>query len=126
MTAAFKEFQIDFVTTNSCTISCSKKVNGTARVLGKSNTEICDWVGDAVGNAWGASWHILVIHSVTTVLVLVGSLAVLVNGGVIRSTWGVILASIDVLRSESGNVGFFGRLLHTVLVWCKVSIDLLM
>lgn len=79
-----------------------------------------------MGNAWGAGWHILVGQLVATVLVLVRSLAVLVDGGVVRSTWGVVLASIDVLRSISGNVGFGGGLLYARMAWCKVSCDLLM
>ncbi len=78
-----------------------------------------------MGNAWGARWDIVVGLSVTTVVVLVGSLAVLVDGGVVGSTWGVILASIDVLRSVFGDVGFFGRLLNAGTAWCKASIDLL-
>lgn len=78
-----------------------------------------------MGNAWAARWDISVGLTVATVVVLVRSLAVLVDGAVVGTSWGVILASIDVLRSVFGDVGFFGRLLNADIAWCKMSTELL-
>ncbi len=79
-----------------------------------------------MGDTWGTGCHVHVVHSVTTVLVLVGSVSVCVFGGVVRSTWGVVLAAILVLGSVCGNVGMVGRLLHAVMAWSKTSAELLM